>query len=146
MSELTEYQRIQDIKAFLRSARAADRHVRAAALALEHIRSQYGTIRAVGYEQHIRSGGHGSSTESQALQAITAEERLESDIQKWQALKDRAAEAVSKLDSPLERDVLTLYYLSGMTWQAAADVLQIDLRHIYRVHGHALQHMAGIPA
>lgn len=139
-----EYQRIQDIKSYLRTVRQADRHVRAAAAAMEHIREQYGTIRAVGYEQHIRSGGHGSATEHQALQIISAEERLETDVREWQRLKDEAAEKISRMSAAAERDVLTLYYLSGMTWESTADILRMDVRTVYRLHGHALQHMAGI--
>lgn len=39
-----------------------------------------------------------------------------------------------------EREVLRYRYIDGMTWEKIASTLSYDLRHIYRIHGNALQH------
>lgn len=139
-----DYLQIQMIKAYLQSVRHADIRVRTATAALAHIREQYGAIKAVGFGEHISSGRISDTTGSQAVQAITAEERLCADIDHWQRLKDEAAEMISQLANPVERDVLTLYYLSGLTWEQAASTLHMDVRNVYRIHGRALVSMVQI--
>lgn len=144
-----DYLQIQMIKAYLQSVRYTDTRIRTSTAALAHIREQYGAINAVGFGEHIRSGQISDTTGSQALQVISAEEKLAADIDHWQRLRDEAAGMIARLDSPVEQDVLTLYYLSGLTWEQTANILHMDVRNVYRIHGRALvsmvrvqQHMA----
>lgn len=37
-----------------------------------------------------------------------------------------------------QRILLTLRYLNGLTWQEVADILEVDVRHVYRLHKEAI--------
>lgn len=53
--------------------------------------------------------------------------------------------AVSQLPEPY-RGVLTVRYIGGVSWTAAARILHYSPRHLQRLHGHALQLLSGIIA
>lgn len=47
--------------------------------------------------------------------------------------------AINKLPDRRQRLVLTGHYLQGKTWEEIAVAINYDIRHIYRIHGAALQ-------
>lgn len=47
---------------------------------------------------------------------------------------------IDLMDNQNERELLRYRYIDGMTWDQIAISMGFDVRHIYRIHGYALQH------
>ena len=80
----------------------------------------------------------GNSTEESTLKYIEYKNKLECRIDELYAVKCEIADAVSKVDNPTYRALLELRYLRFMTWERIAEEMNIDGRHIYKLHNKAL--------
>ena len=80
----------------------------------------------------------GNKTEDATLKYIEYKNKLECRIDALYAVKCEIADAVSKVDNPTYRTLLTLRYLQFMTWERIAEKMHIDGRHIYKLHNKAL--------
>ena len=47
---------------------------------------------------------------------------------------------IDKMEKQSERELLRYRYIDNMTWEQIASRMDYDVRHIYRLHGCALQH------
>ena len=127
-------------KELFRKVRACDLRLQAPEEAYQHALSNLG-VRAV--RQGEGGGGHGSGspTEAQAMELAELESRRNSFRAYWIALRKLADEKINLLDNPREYCCLQLYYLTSRTWEQVAELLQVDLRTVYRIHGRALRHI-----
>lgn len=80
----------------------------------------------------------GNKTEDATLKYIEYKNKLECRIDDLYAVKCEIADAISKVDNPTYRTLLTLRYLQFMTWERIAEEMHIDGRHIYKLHNKAL--------
>lgn len=54
------------------------------------------------------------------------------------SLKKEIHDKINGLSKPLHVMILTEYYINGATWEKIAEQTHISVRHIYRIHGNAL--------
>nr|DAV39989.1 MAG TPA: ECF sigma factor [Caudoviricetes sp.] len=54
------------------------------------------------------------------------------------AVKIEAYEMILQVDSRELRTLLSLRYLSYLTWEQIAEEMEVDVRHVYRLHKAAL--------
>jgi hypothetical protein len=47
---------------------------------------------------------------------------------------------LDRMENQNERELLRFRYIDNMTWEQIASRMGFDVRHIYRIHGCALQH------
>ena len=47
---------------------------------------------------------------------------------------------LDRMEKQEERELLRFRYIDGLTWEQIASRMDYDVRHIYRLHGCALQH------
>ena len=62
-------------------------------------------------------------------------------IDKLLLISREITQAVSKVDNPLYRTILTARYINFKTWEEIADDLEFNLRGLYRLHKRALESM-----
>lgn len=75
------------------------------------------------------------------------QEELGMSIMRLKGKQIRAELMIRKLEDPDEREVLRWYYLTlydnrPLTWQQVAIRMNYYRRHVIRIHGNALQHLA----
>lgn len=75
---------------------------------------------------------------------LTEEERL---LQKWKDARSRKIKRCSEIywqienmDNQDEKAILMMHYLQRLSFTVIADNLKFSMRHIYRMHGRALEH------
>ena len=69
---------------------------------------------------------------------IDIEERITAEIDNYVDMREDAERYISQLKSPVERDLLRNYYLMGLTWEQVAELMNYDLRYLFKLHGRAL--------
>ena len=52
--------------------------------------------------------------------------------------KKEIRQKINQLSKPLHVGMLTEYYINNKSWSQIADILHMSERHVYRVHGNAL--------
>ncbi|MEE0874157.1 MAG: DUF1492 domain-containing protein [Ruminococcus sp.] len=63
---------------------------------------------------------------------------IRAEIARLISLKKEIHGKINQLSKPMYVGVLTEYYINGKTWQDIAEGLDLSERHIYRIHGNAL--------
>lgn len=79
-----------------------------------------------------------NKAEDATLKYIEYNAKIEKKIDELYAVKCEIFDAISKVDNPTYRTLLTLRYLQFMTWEKIAEEMHIDGRHIYKLHNKAL--------
>lgn len=80
-----------------------------------------------------------SPMENAVVKIIDLENDIDRDIDKLVDLKLELISFISRLENPTYRLLLELRYLEGKTWEEVAEIMNYDLRLVYRLHGRALQ-------
>ncbi len=60
------------------------------------------------------------------------------EIARLVGLKKEVHEKIAALSKPVYVGLMTDYYINGATWEEIAAQLHISVRHVYRIHGNAL--------
>lgn len=81
---------------------------------------------------------NGNNTEDAIVKYIDYIKKIENKIDERYDVKREIFEAISKVDNPTYRTLLTLRYLQFMTWEKIAEEMHIDGRHVYKLHNKAL--------
>ena len=86
-------------------------------------------------------GGNGNSTQKAVENIIELQDKIIADIisiaEKWNKIRN----SINKLENNQYRELLTLYYIKGLTWEEVAEKMDLDIRWIRTLHGKALQEM-----
>jgi len=80
-----------------------------------------------------------SQMENAIMKLIDLEHEIDADIDRLVDLKREMASFIDKLENPYYSMLLELRYLGGRTWENVADIMDYDVRWIYRLHGKALK-------
>ena len=83
--------------------------------------------------------GKSNSTEDAVNTYIKYSDKLLEKLQELYSVKTEIALAIFKVQDNRYRTLLELYYLKKLTWEGVAEKMNIDVRHIYRLHGEALK-------
>lgn len=63
-------------------------------------------------------------------------------LQEMITARKRAETLIASVSDPIQREVLTRRYIIGQQWEDVAASMTYNLRHVYKIHGAALQKMA----
>lgn len=124
-------------KDFLRRARCVDRRVDEAQERVERLRARLEAGR-MSQITGMPRGGASDWTET-ADRVIELEKRVNARIRELVRVKHAAMDAIDRVDEARLREVLELYYIDGYSWAKVAEVMQMDQRWVFRLHGKALQ-------
>ena len=56
----------------------------------------------------------------------------------WKKQCVRAKQLIALVHDDVQRDVLTMYYIQGMSWHEIARQKKISVRWVHKLHGYAL--------
>ena len=124
-------------KYWLRQVRFIDRRIDREMEQISRLRAKLEAGRLSNLNGMPRGGS--SDWTDTADRLIELEAKLNRRLRDMCDLKTAAIDAIDALPSTRQRDVLSLYYLNGMTWEQVAEELDLDVRWVYRLHGRALR-------
>ena len=96
------------------------------------------TKTSVNLSERVQGGGSGG-TENAIIKALEIEKQIESDIKRLCDLRVRAIGLIDKLDNDKYRVVLSMYYVSNLTFEQIAEDTHMSFRWIHKLHGRALK-------
>lgn len=96
------------------------------------------TKTSVNLSERVQGGGSGGA-ENTIIKALEIEEQIKSDIKKLYDLRVRAIGLIDKLNNDKYRVVLSMYYVSNLTFEQIAENTGLSSRWIYKLRGRALK-------
>lgn len=134
---------VQEVKAVLNSARDS---VRAYRLARDKA-SAYGQLLMGGKSISYDSDGSTHERKGNPVEnayCCLADYEAETDrlLQEMNTARQRAENLIASVPERVHREVLTRRYIIGQRWEDIAECMSYNLRHVYKIHGAALQQMA----
>lgn len=87
--------------------------------------------------------GMGGSFSHAAEKVIALKEKIEEKIVLLVERREPIVKAIEMLEQESYRELLTLRYLLGWTWERIAEQMHYSYRHVTRLHGCALKAMQG---
>ena len=130
-------------KEYLAQAFRLDQRINSKLEQVSKLRSM--AMKATGSFQAERISGtkQHSPMESSLVKVIDLEYEINDDIDRLVDLKREMATLIERVNDPSQRLLLEMRYLCGNTWEDIAQKMGYDLRWVYRLHGKALQEVAG---
>lgn len=122
---------------YLRQLKTLDCLIKAKELEKERL-DDLTTKTSVNLSERVQGGGSGG-TENAIIKALEIEEQIESDIKRLCDLRVRAIGLIDKLENDKYRVVLSMYYVSNLTFEQIADNTGLSPRWIHKLHGRALK-------
>ena len=133
----------QEAKAYLNQAREAERAYR---LARDKANSYAQLImggKAVKYDSdgstHEKNGNTVERTYCCLADCQAEADRL---MMEMLGVRQQVEKVIGTVPDAVQREVLTRRYIIGQRWDDIAFVMNYNIRHIYKIHGAALQSMA----
>ena len=123
-------------KEFLRKVREIDRRIDETLERLGRMRARLEAGRSSNLSGMPRGGAVDWTVTADRV--IELEQRYNEKIREMCRLKQAAQDAIDQVEEAQLREILELYYLDGYTWGQVAEVMHLDLRWVYRLHGRAL--------
>lgn len=134
---------VQEVKAVLNGARDS---VRAYRLAKDKVNA-YKQLLTSGKTARYESDGstheqNGNPIERAYCCLADYETELNNAVAEMVRCRKTAERLISSVEDRTQREVLTRRYIIGQRWEDIAFVMNYNIRHIYKIHGAALQSMA----
>lgn len=73
-----------------------------------------------------------------AERALRYTMQIQEQIERLFSVKLELFECIMRLEKRSHRVLITLRYLSFLTWEEIAQLMEVDVRHVYRLHREAL--------
>ncbi len=134
---------VQEVKAVLNGARDS---VRAYRLAKDKVNA-YKQLLTSGKTARYESDGsthekNGNNVER--TYCCLADYQAEADrlMMEMLGVRQQVEKVIGTVPDAVQREVLTRRYIIGQKWEDIAFVMNYNIRHIYKIHGAALQSMA----
>lgn len=89
--------------------------------------------------ERVQSSSGGGDFTTIIDRIVDLQNKINQEIDELVKLKDNARTLIHKLTDRRYQTVLTEYYINHKTWEQVADIMDYDLRYVYKVHGRALQ-------
>lgn len=133
----------QEAKAYLNQAREAERAYR---LARDKANSYAQLImggKAVKYDSDSSTHEKNGNTVERTYCCL-ADYQAEADrlMIEMLGVRQQVEKVIGTVPDAVQREVLTRRYIIGQRWEDIAFVMNYNIRHIYKIHGAALQSMA----
>ena len=133
----------QEAKAYLNQARESERAYR---LARDKANSYAQLImggKAVKYDSDSSTHEKNGNTVERTYCCL-ADYQAEADrlMMEMLGVRQQVEKVIGTVPDAVQREVLTRRYIIGQRWEDIAFVMNYNVRHIYKIHGAALQSMA----
>lgn len=133
----------QEAKAYLNQARESERAYR---LARDKANSYAQLImggKAVKYDSDGSTYEKNGNTVERTYCCL-ADYQAEADrlMMEMLGVRQQVEKVIGTVPDAVQREVLTRRYIIGQRWEDIAYVMNYNIRHIYKIHGAALQSMA----
>lgn len=115
---------------------------------IEELRHQMAGIGAIRYDKDHVQTSPVNRMELLMPRLIRMEEKYIRTLARYNAEVLKRTKQIESLDDPRYVELLTLRYIRDLTWEEIAEAMTYEVRHVYRLHGEALQafghkHMKG---
>lgn len=94
-------------------------------------------IRALKREQRL-AAENAEENNCGAANALRYTMQIQEKTERLFSVKLELFECIMRLENRSHRVLLTLRYLSFLTWEEIAEILEVNVRHVYRLHREAL--------
>ncbi len=94
-------------------------------------------IRALKREQRL-AAEQAEENNCGAEHALVYTMQIQEQTEMLFSVKLELFECIMRLENRAHRVLLTLRYLSFLTWEEIAQMMEVDVRHVYRLHREAL--------
>ena len=126
-------------KEYLWQVRDAARELKRLEQEYEQARADILHLRGIAYDGDRVSGGKIGDL-SDAIEALEKyAERLNAQWDKLINLRENAKQRIDTMQDGRYREVLTLRYLGGQSWEQVAITMGYDYYHVHKLHGAALR-------
>ena len=89
--------------------------------------------------ERVQSSGSGDKMSGIVIKWVDMEHEVTAMIDQLVNLKDRIIGEIHQLDDERYIRILEMRYIDQERWEQIAVNMSMDVRHIYRLHGYALQ-------
>ncbi len=132
-----------EVKAELKKARQAQKDYRLSRDKTNALRQDLIGGKSVRYGSDGSTHGHkGNAVENAYCMLADYEAETEEKLIEMIRTRKRAEDMISAVPDPVQREILTRRYIIGQDWEDIAECMNYNLRHVYKLHGGALQNMA----
>lgn len=126
-------------KQYLNQYRLLDRRIESKSEQLMRMRARLQSLTA-SYSDMPR-GGKATNWTDLSDKCMELEEQLNHEISELAKTRHEIMVSIEGLESPLQRTILEMRYMSGYTWKAIVNKLPYEEAQIYRVHRAGLENV-----
>lgn len=127
-------------KEYLQRYRVAHREAEDIELRMAQLRLKYAAPSAIRYSDMPTAHDSNHDLSDYAARMDELEHMLIGKYDRCIGIEIDIHMRLDKMSDQTEREVLRYRYIDGLTWEQIAVKIPCGLRHVYRVHGNALQH------
>jgi len=124
-------------KEYLRQLKTLDCLIKAKELEKEKLMALAGKV-SVSLSEKVQ-GGTGGSMEDTIIKATELGEQINADIDKLVGLRNEARGLIDKLDNNNFKTILSMYYISNVTFRQIAKHMNYSIGGVFKMHGYALK-------
>jgi len=126
-------------KEYLRQLRSLDVEIRVKLEECERVRGMATrTGVSLSFDRVMSSNSSTSKIEDCVIKLVMLEEELHHDIAHLASIKSETLSMINKMEVSDYRTLLTLRYVTNITWEEIAVKMNFSYRHTLRMHGCAL--------
>ena len=126
-------------KEYLNRVRFADTSINTKSDELYHLKLKSLQLSPQSNGERVQSSSVGGDFTRIIDKIVLLQDTINAEIDELVELKQNARNLISKLTDVRYQTVLTEYYINHKKWEQVADIMNYDLRYVYKVHGRALQ-------
>lgn len=124
-------------KEYLRQLKTLDCLIKAKELEKERLMALAGKV-SVSLSEKVQ-GGSGGSMEDTIIKATELGEQINADIDKLVSLRNEARGLIDKLDNNNFKTILSMYYISNVTFRQIAKHMNYSIGGVFKMYGYALK-------
>lgn len=124
-------------KEYLRQLKTLDNLINAKLLEKERIRALATKVTS-NLSERVQGGGFGG-IENTVIKITELEIQINADIDKLVDLKAEATQIIDSLEDNKYKAILSMYYVSNLTFEQVAENTDMTFRWIHKLHGRALK-------
>ena len=124
-------------KEYLRQLKTLDNVINAKLLEKERIRALATKVTS-NLGERVQGGGFGG-IENTVIKITELEIQINADIDKLVDLKAEATQIIDSLEDNKYKAILSMYYVSNLTFEQVAENTDMTFRWIHKLHGRALK-------
>lgn len=131
---------VKHVKAYLRKARELDTLVHTKLSEIDRLRELAECLSSPRMGERV-SSGKGNTSMQTVDKIVDLQDEIRKEIAELVSLIGEIHAKIELLENPIERAVLTEFYINGKTWGEIAVILGYGERQVHRKHGNALEHL-----